>query len=157
MPPSLPEKSCRESATRTYLHLAAYAGPSLFFVVFASLVLVPKMEKIWSIAGEDAAKSSWVLGICVNFTIHFQWIVGGLTALFVVFENAWPGWNRFRSRVVRLMTWCLTFSVILGMTWMAVTALLITPRAIVKAQKDAAAGISHVPTSAQSKATPNKP
>jgi hypothetical protein len=115
------------------------------------------MEQIWKIAGEDAAKSSWILGICVAFAFHFQWIVGGLTALFVVLENAWPGWNRFRSRVVRLMTWCLTFSVILGMTWMSVTALLITPRAIVKAQKDAAAGISHVPPPAQSKSKPNTP
>ena len=157
MPSSLPENSCQESATRTYLHLAAYGVPSLFFVVFASFVLIPKMEQIWKIAGEDAAKSSWILGICVAFAFHFQWIVGGLTALFVVFENAWPGWNRFRSRVVRLMTWCLTFSVILGMTWMAVTALLITPRAIVKAQKDAAAGISHVPIPAQSKSKPNTP
>jgi len=107
------------------------------------------MEKIWSMAGEDVAKSSWVLGICVDFAFHFQWIVGGLTALFVVFENAWPGWDRFRSRVIRLMTWCLTFGVILGMTWMAVTALLITPRAIAKAQKDAAAKAPQNPASVQ--------
>ena len=129
---SLPPVS-RESAARSYLHLAAYVVPALFFVTFASLVLIPRMEKIWAMAGPDAVKARWILDLCSAFVGNFPAFLGVGTALLVILEKSWPGWDRLRSRVIRIFTWCVNFAVLLGMTWMAVTALLITPMAIVQA------------------------
>jgi hypothetical protein len=50
-----------------------------------------------------------------------------------VFLPGWVEWSRFRSRVVRFITWLATMLVMAGMTLMAVTAL---PMVIVEPKKE---------------------
>lgn len=122
----------RESALRSYLHFAAYGFPCLFFVIFANFVLVPRMSQIWNDTGEEVAQARWILDLCSIFGWNFQYFVGGATALLVMLEKIWPSWQRLRSPVIRIITWIMNFSVILGMTWMAIAATLVVPRAISK-------------------------
>ncbi len=130
----------QESGTRTYLHLAAYGFPACFVVIFCHLILIGYLESLYEIVGESSKTSHWVMALCRSFATNYSWILGGLTVLFLVLEKTWAGWSRIRSRVVRLATWCITISVLLGMTWMAVTALLFSNAAIAKVRKDVGLG-----------------
>lgn len=107
--------------------------------------MIPRLEKVWSEAGQRAVEADWVLGLCQSFTDNFNFIAGALVLFFVIIERVWNGWSRFRSRVVRFITWLATMLVMTGMTWMAVTALLVVPMAIVKAKKEAKPAISEPP------------
>lgn len=131
----------QETATRSYLHLLAYGLPSALFVIFASVVLVPRLETIWSEVNQRA-EAEWILVLCQAFTLNFYFIAGALVLFFVIIERVWAGWSRVRRRVVRCITWLATMLVMAGMTWMAVTALLVVPMAIVKAKKEAKQAVS---------------
>ncbi|HRJ07289.1 MAG TPA: hypothetical protein PK490_04300 [Prosthecobacter sp.] len=120
----------RESALRSYLQLAAYGIPCLFFVVFADLVLIPRMLKIWSEVGGKEPEANWIFDLCSIFVVYFQFFAGAAAALFVILEKTWPAWQRLRSPVLRITAWLLNFAVMLGMTWMAVAALLVAPKAV---------------------------
>ncbi len=78
--------------------------------------MIPRLEKVWSEAGQRAVEADWVLGLCQAFTDNFQLVVGALVLFFVIIERVWAGWSRVRRRVVRCITWLATMLVMAGMT-----------------------------------------
>lgn len=124
--------SPRESAARTYLHLLAYGLPSACVVVFATIILLPRIEVIWDLAGEGAAKAEWVIELCRAFFDYFYYFVGSIIGGLVLLESFWLGWQTLRSSIIRCLTWVLTFSVLAGITWVSVSACLAVPMVLKK-------------------------
>ncbi len=121
---------------RPYLHLLAYGLPSALFVIFASMVLLPKVEKIWEAAGTRVSKAEWVIDLCRTFVDNFNFIVLAIVLLFVALENLWPGWQTIRKPAIKTLSWLVTFSVMSCMTWLCVTTCLALPAIISKLAQD---------------------
>ncbi|HRH97038.1 MAG TPA: hypothetical protein PLB55_13945 [Prosthecobacter sp.] len=118
----------RESGLKTYLHLAAYRLPALAFVIFSTVVVLPRVVAVWKHAGIQVKDAEWwILGLCEIFTFNFNYFLGGAVIVFIVLEKGWARWPSIRSRVVRTFTWILTMLVLAGITWTSVTALLVVP------------------------------
>lgn len=127
----------KEKATQTYLHFAAYGLPALLLIIFANLVLLPKIEMLWAEAGAAEVKHQWIIQISRGFGDNFNFILGLLTVCFLILEKTSKLWPLLRSRIVRGLTWLMTFCVLLGMTWIAVTASLAGSIAIGKLKRAA--------------------
>jgi hypothetical protein len=119
----------QETAARTYLHFLAYVLPSACFVIFATIILLPRLEVIWDQAGQRAAMAEWVIELCRAFLDYFYYVVGSIVGALVLLEKFWARWQTLRSSTIRCLTWVLTFSVMAGLTWIAVSACLAVPMA----------------------------
>lgn len=107
----------------------------MFFVIFSTVVVLPRVAAVWQHAGSQAGQAKWVLGLCEIFTFNFNYFIGGAVILFIVLEQCWPRWTSLRSRAVRAFTWVLTMLVLAGITWTSVTALLVVPMVLNQNQK----------------------
>ena len=130
--PSGSQDSYRESALKTYLHLAAYAIPASSLVIFHTLVLMPRLEYVWRHVGERTKGAEWVLGLCELFTANLNLVTGAAVGVFILLEKTWARWPAVRSRVVRTFTWVLMMFMLVGVTWTCSTALLAVPMALSK-------------------------
>ena len=117
----------RETALRSYLHLIAYGLPLVSFVFFAGTILLPRIEQIWMLAGERAAKAEWIIQLCWAFEDHFIYIILLLVFILALLESFWSRWPTWRSSVIRIFTWMLTILVLSFLTWTGVTACLAVP------------------------------
>lgn len=134
-PPPLTAKKA-DKGFRPYLHLLAYGVPSAFFVIFASIILLPKVEQIWKVAGARVSKAEWVIGLCHTFVDNFNFIIIAIILFFIALENLWPGWQAVRRPVIKVIAWLVTFSVMSCMTWLCVTTCLALPAILAKPAQD---------------------
>ena len=123
---SVEPQPVRESGLKTYLGLAAYGLPAMAFVIFSTVVVLPRVAAVWQQAGAQTRQATWVLGLCEIFTFKFNYFIGAV-GVFILLEQCWARWPAIRSRVVRSFTWILTMLVLTGITWTSVTALLVVP------------------------------
>jgi hypothetical protein len=110
-PPPFPPQS--REVWKFYLFCVVYLLPSLFFFVFASLVVFPKAQKLWLDAGSTVFNARWLLecnGVIISSII---WITPVLVLLFSFLELKVRGWPRWRKPitaglVILLNTYALT-------------------------------------------------
>ena len=136
IPPPVPTVNQTDRGLRPYLHLLAYGVPSAFFVIFASLVLLPRVERIWEMAGPKVSKAEWVIDLCRTFVDNFYFLSVGGVLLFIALEKMWPGWQAVRRPAIKTLAWVITFSVMTCMTWVCVTTCLAIPVTRSKAAQD---------------------
>lgn len=112
---------------RTYLRAGVMLSPSIFFWLFASVFLVPKLEQIWLEAGLSGSRVQWLMDASNFPRQYFYYIVpGGVLALLLV-ESYWTAWPRYRRVVVACVTLFFHTAVLIGITTIATSALVAAP------------------------------
>lgn len=101
--------------------------PTIFFWLFATTFLVPKLEQIWQLAGLDGSKAQWLMDASNGLKHYFRFVVAGLVGILVLLEIRWAAWPRYRGTVVACVTLFFHTAVLLGITTIAVAVCLAAP------------------------------
>ncbi|HYF34552.1 MAG TPA: hypothetical protein VD994_04620 [Prosthecobacter sp.] len=127
-PPSTPaEPAPSDQAWKTYLGAATVVLPALFFWVFATIILLPRISQVWKDAGLEGSRPQWLMDLSWAFVLHFNVIVLALAAVLLLLELRYRKWPQYRRMVIGAATFLVNTAVLLGLTVICVSALLAVP------------------------------
>lgn len=128
VPPPLPiMKPGAEPAWRTYLGAGAFLVPALLVWVFANLVMLPRVEKIWEMAGLSDSRAQWLIDLSRGLSNNLNFVAMGVGAVFVFLELRWSRWPRYRSGTIWTATFLINSAVLIGMVMICICATLAVP------------------------------
>ena len=117
----------------TYGRAAAILLPGIVALVFAQLVMVPKLEALWRVVEVDS-KGSYLDTYFMRPLHSFQpwylpFAISGIVLFFTALELGWKSWRRWRSLAMTLMLVVFNTALLIAIVSMAVAALVVGPAA----------------------------
>ncbi len=125
-PPPLPTKPV-ETAFHTYVRAAGLLLPSVFFLIFSSIFLIPKLEWTWEMAGVDIYRAEWLLNASTLFPRYYPFVIGMAVLAGFSMEHFIPKFARRRSTVVSVVVIVINFAMMTTLAGIAIAALLAAP------------------------------
>jgi len=113
-----------ESARRTYLRAALFLAPAFLAWLFAYILILPTLEKVWDKAGMTGSKPQWLMDSSDFFMDRGRLILAAIFLFFCALEYFVPAWPRYRRFVVAFLTFALNALVLAGLATLCALATL---------------------------------
>lgn len=134
-PPPLPSKatSYGESPFMTYGRAVAILLPGIFALVFAQIVMMPKLEASWRVVEDDSKGSkldTYFMGPLSSLeSWYLPFIISGIFLFFTALELGWKSWRHWRSLAMTLILVVFNIALLIAIVSIAVVALVLGPAA----------------------------
>ena len=102
LPVAAPVVVSSEKPHVTYLQGIAMVLPSMFFLIFTNVFLLPKFKWIWHRAGLENSKTQWLLDGAVLLTRYGKFLLPLGLVLFVILERTGNFSSKRRNAVFTL-------------------------------------------------------
>lgn len=131
MPPPLPESpNYVPPPVRTYLWFAAWVLPSLFFITFALMILIPRAELMLERTPMDVSGSApfmFIVGV-VRFFWNYFWLIAPFAlAAIMLPELRWRNHPHLRSKYLGTMAYLINLFTLILLTLIAIVTGLLGP------------------------------
>ncbi len=128
-PPPLPDERPLpvESGFKTYGFAFAILFPVVFLFIFSNLVIVPKLERIWTAAGLESSSAWWLMGTVRLVFDNGKGLIGIGLVLLLLMERFFAGWPARRRAVVLFVTVVINSAMLIALTFATLSVLLAAP------------------------------
>lgn len=119
-----------EPRWKSYLIAACFVLPCLVLWCLSSVFFAPKLQEIWKAGGGTGSDAQWTMDLVVFLVRHGVVLLAGLVALVVVSELSGGRWTRYRKAALGAVVFIINTTVLSGIWFMCLAALIIAPQLI---------------------------
>jgi hypothetical protein len=123
-PPPLPD---RDAGLKTYWRALVYVITAMFFISFASLFLVPRIEQIWKDTGRRSEIMEAMIATIGFLKSNANPLILVLVALIGLLEWKVSWWKRYRGVIVEVIVYGVVFVTLAFFAAIATSALILAP------------------------------